>query len=174
VAAACSGRADGLGERAAGTDEHDELPRAGDAGVEQVALQHHPRRRGERDDHRGVLAALGAVNGDRIGVGELVELGEVVIDRLVFVGEHGERLLLQGQPGDDPDRAVEDPGRALVVVVAQLGDLVPDAERPPAVPLLRRSVAVRGECLLQQRVEVARPRGAAVRGREHLDVTHRI
>ena len=64
------------------------------AGVEQVALQHHPGGGGERDDHGGVFAALGAVDGDRVGVGEFVEFGEVVVDVLVFVGEHGEGLLL--------------------------------------------------------------------------------
>ena len=39
---------------------------------------------------------MGAVDGDRVGVGELVEFGEVVVDVLVLVGEHGEGLLLQG------------------------------------------------------------------------------
>src|SRR5450631_1912992 len=42
VAAACSGGADGLGQGAAGSGEDDEFPGAGDAGVEQVAPQHHP------------------------------------------------------------------------------------------------------------------------------------
>ena len=52
--------------------------------------------------------------------------------------------------------------------------LSPIAEHPPAVPLLRRPVAVRGECLLQQGVEVARPGGAAVHRRQHLDVADRV
>ncbi len=30
-------------------------------------------------------------------MGELIELGEVIVHRLVFVGEHGEGLLFQGQ-----------------------------------------------------------------------------
>ena len=93
---------------------------------------------------------------------------------LVFVGEHGEGLLLQGQAGDDPDGAVEDPRLAFVVVVAQLGDLVPDAEHPPAVALLRRPVASRGEGLLQQGVEVAGSGGSAVRRRQYLDVADRV
>jgi hypothetical protein len=67
----------------------------GDAGVEQVALQHHPGRGRERDHHGGVFAALGAVDGDRGGMGELVELSEVVDDVLVLVGEDGDGLLLQ-------------------------------------------------------------------------------
>jgi CspA family cold shock protein len=102
-------------------------------GAEQVALQHHPGRGGERDDHGRVLAALGAVDGGGVGAGGLVEFGEVVVRLLVFAGEHGEGLIFQGQAGDDPDGAVEDPRRSFAVVVAQLADLVPDAEHPPAV-----------------------------------------
>jgi hypothetical protein len=51
---------------------------------------------GERDHDGGVFAALGAVDGDRVGVSEFVEFGEVVVDLLVFVGEHGHRLLFEG------------------------------------------------------------------------------
>ena len=96
VAPACSAGADGLGECAAGSGQDEELFGAGDAGVEQVALQHHPGGGGERDDHRGVFTALGAVDGDGVGVGEFVEFGEVVVDLLVFVGEHREGVLVQG------------------------------------------------------------------------------
>ena len=60
VAAACSGGADGLGQGAAGSGEDDEFFGAGDAGVEQVALQHHPGGGGEGDDDGGVFAALGS------------------------------------------------------------------------------------------------------------------
>ena len=113
VAAAGSGGADGLGERAAGSDEDDELLGPGDAGVEEVALQHHPGRGRQRDDDGRVFAALGAVDGDGVGVGELIEFGEVVVDLLVFVGEDGEGLLLERHAGDDSDGAVEDSGLAL-------------------------------------------------------------
>jgi hypothetical protein len=47
------------------------------------------------DDHCGVFAALGAVDGDGVGVGELIEFGEVVAHLLVFVGEHREGLFLE-------------------------------------------------------------------------------
>ena len=116
---------------------------------------------------------MGAVDGDGVGVGEPIELAEVVVHRLVFVGEHGQGPS-QGHAGDDPDGAVEDPGLAFVVVAAQLGDLIPDAEHPPAVPLLRRPGPLRGQCLLQQGGEVARSGGAAVRRRQHLDVADRV
>ena len=45
----------------------------------------------------GYWAALEAVDGDGVGVRELIELGEVVVHLLVLVGEHGEGLLGQGQ-----------------------------------------------------------------------------
>ena len=65
VAAACSGGADGLGEGAAGSGQDDEFPGAGDAGVEQVAPQHHPGRGGQRDDHGGVFTVRVCSSRDR-------------------------------------------------------------------------------------------------------------
>jgi hypothetical protein len=97
------------------------------------------------------------VDGDGVDVGEFVEFGEVVVQLLVSVSEHGEGLFVQGQGGDDPDGAVEDPCLAFVLIVAQLGDLVPGPEHPPAVPLLRRLVTLGGQSFLQQGVEVAAP-----------------
>src|SRR5690242_21689884 len=81
VAAAGADGADGGGQGAAGADEDDQLFGAGDGGVEQVALQHHPGAGGDGDDHGGVFGALGAVDGDGVGVGEFVEFVEVVVDR---------------------------------------------------------------------------------------------
>src|SRR5438105_1524359 len=124
VAASGAPGADGGGQGAAGSGQYDESFGPGDAGVEQVALEHHPRAGGERDDDGGVFAALGAVDGDRVGVGQLVEFVEAVVDVLVFVGADGQGVLFGGHRGDDADGAVEDAGGALVVVVAQLGDLV--------------------------------------------------
>ena len=82
AAAAGSGGADGLGECAAGSDQDDELLGASDAGVEQVALQHHPGGGGERDHRGGVFAALGAVDGDGVGVGEFVDHSVESLDYL--------------------------------------------------------------------------------------------
>ena len=76
--------------------------------------------------------------------------------------------------GDHADGAVEDPGGALVVVVAQLGDLVADPEHPAAVPPLRRALAERGQGLLQQQVEVPGSGRAAVHRAEHLHVAARV
>ena len=90
--------ADGLGEGSAGSGQDEEFLGAGDAGVEQVALQHHPGCGGEGDDDGGVFAALGAVDGDGVGVGEFVEFSEVVVDLLVLVGEDGEGLFSSDMP----------------------------------------------------------------------------
>jgi hypothetical protein len=54
VAAAGAPGADGGGQGAAGAGQHDQLLGPGDAGVEQVALEHHPRAGDQRDDHGGV------------------------------------------------------------------------------------------------------------------------
>jgi hypothetical protein len=83
-------------------------------------------------------------------------------------------LIVGGQGGDDPDGAVEHPGRALVVVVADLGDLVADAEHPSADPSFWQSFPAWGELLLQQDVERARAGGAAVHWGEDLDVVARV
>src|SRR5580693_3969140 len=163
VAAAGALGADGGGQGPAGSGQHDQFPGPGHPGVEQVALQHHPRAGGERDDDRGVFAALGAVDGDRVGVGQLVQLVEAVVHRFVLVGAHGEDVIFRGHPGHDAYRAVEDAGGALVVVVAQLGDLVADPEHPAAVPPLGPALRIRGEGLLEQQVQVPRPGRAGIR-----------
>src|SRR4029077_6317930 len=111
-----------------------------------------------------------AVDGDRVGVGQLVQLVEPVVDVLVFVGAHGQGVFLGGQGGDDADGAVEDAGGALVVVVAQLGDLVADPEAPAAVAPFRRAVMGRGQGVLEELVEVRGAGRAAVHRAEHLNV----
>ena len=74
VAAACSGGADGGGEGFVGADEDDEFFGAGEAGVEEVALEHHEMRFQQRHDHDGIFAPLRFVNADRIRQGEIAEL----------------------------------------------------------------------------------------------------
>ena len=76
--------------------------------------------------------------------------------------------------GDDADGAVEDAGGALVVVVAQLGDLVPDPEDPAAVAAFRRAGAGRGQGVLEQLVEVPGAGRAAVHRAQHLHVAARV
>ena len=110
------------------------------------------------------------MDGDGVGVGELVEFVKPVIHALVFIGEDGELAVLQGYPGYHGDGAVEDPGAALVLVVAQLGDLVPDPEYPAAVTPFGLPLPGRGELFLQQRIQVARTGRSPVHGGERLHI----
>src|SRR5829696_9935898 len=121
VAVAVAGGADGLGQGAAGADQHHQLLGPADGGVEQVALEHEPGRLDHGHDHARVLAALGAVHGQGVGVGELVEVVEPVADLLVLVHEHEQLMGLGRDGGDGADRPVE---HALLVVVADLHHLV--------------------------------------------------
>jgi hypothetical protein len=66
-----------LARALAADQDHDPFG-SGDGGVEQVALQHQPRAGRQQDDHTGILAALGAVDADRIGMGQLIQLVEPV------------------------------------------------------------------------------------------------
>ena len=64
VAATSADRADGFTERAATTHQHDEALGPCDRRVEQVALEHLPGARRERDDHAGVFAPLAPMNAE--------------------------------------------------------------------------------------------------------------
>jgi hypothetical protein len=72
VTASGANSANGLADGFFGANQHDEFLGSGDGGVKQVALQHHPGAGGDRDDHAGVFAALGAVDAHRIGMGQFV------------------------------------------------------------------------------------------------------
>src|SRR5262245_52351511 len=78
--AAGAERTHGDRERLHRADQHHELLRPRDRGVEEVALQHHPRARGQGDDDRRIFAALRSVNRHGVRVGQLVELVEGVLD----------------------------------------------------------------------------------------------
>src|SRR5215217_2985856 len=132
---------DRLGQRTPATDQDHHPFGPGDGGVEQVALQHQPRAHGEGDDDAGVLAALGAVDADRIGMGQLIQLVEAVADLLVLIQPDPQLLVLEREGGDLPDRAVEHPGRALVIVVPKLHHLVAHPVDPPAEAPLRESLS---------------------------------
>jgi hypothetical protein len=95
VTASGADSANGVADGFFGADQHDEFLGPGNGGVEQVALQHHPGAGGDRDDHAGVFAALGTVDADGVGVGQFVQFTELVVDVLVLVGAHGERLVDQ-------------------------------------------------------------------------------
>ena len=69
-------------QRLAAADQHHQLLAARDAGVEQVALQHHEMLRVQRDHHRGILRALRFVDRQRVGQSQLVQFAEIVGHRL--------------------------------------------------------------------------------------------
>jgi hypothetical protein len=114
------------------------------------------------------------VDGDRVSVGQLVQLVEPVVHRFVFVGEHRELVVLNRHAGDHADGPVEDARGSFLVVVAQLGDLVADAEHPAAVTPLGLPFPVGRERLLQQQVQVSRPRRAAVHRAQGLHIAARV
>ena len=68
VAATGAGGPDRDGQGLAAADQHDQAFGPGDGGVEQVALEQGVGAHGQRHDHGRVLAALGAVHGDGVGV----------------------------------------------------------------------------------------------------------
>jgi hypothetical protein len=101
VATSGADSANSLADGFLGADQHDEFLGPGDGSVEQVALQHHPGAGGDWDDHPGVFAALGAVDADRVSVGQFVQLPELVVDVLILVRAHAKRLFDQVHRGDD-------------------------------------------------------------------------
>ena len=64
-------------------DEDEALLCPGDAGVEEVSLQHHVMGHQDRHHHYGVFAALGFVDGGGIGQDQLVQLCRVVVHEAV-------------------------------------------------------------------------------------------
>src|SRR6266508_5051674 len=148
--------ADRPGQGTLAADQHHDLLGPGDGGVEQVALQHQPGAGGQGDDHTWVLAALGAVDADRMGVGQLVQLVEPIGDLLVLIQQDAEFLLLERECGDHPDRPVEHAGGALVVVVPELHDLVSDPVDEAAEPALREPLSRWRQRDLEPLVEHAR------------------
>jgi hypothetical protein len=123
------------------TDQDHDLLGSDHGGVQQVALQHQPGAGRHRHDHAGILAALGAVDADRIRMGQLVQLIELIAHLLVLIHQHSQLAVLQREGGDDPDRAVEHPGGTLVVVVPKLHDPVADPVDAAAETALRKSLA---------------------------------
>ena len=106
-------------------DEDDSLAAPGEAGVEQIPLEHHEMLHCQRDDDSGELTALAFVNGYGVGEAEFVEIASFVGDPTVFIvtDMHAERVGFDF--ADETDVAVE---HFLFVVVADLNNLVALAE----------------------------------------------
>ena len=115
--------ADGDGEGLPGADQHDELPRAGDGGVEEVALKHDVVLGQHGDDDGGIFAALAFVDADAVGRQQFIEVGEI-IDHGAVVHRDRQRLLDGVNRLDAAEVAVEN---VLVVVIPDLHHLVADS-----------------------------------------------
>src|SRR5699024_3213098 len=174
VSAPRGGVADGLGQCPTRPHQNHQPLGPGDGRVEQVALQHHPGTGGDGYDHRRVLASLGTVHGDGVGVREFVEFGEVVGDLLVLVGAYAHLLGNRFDTRDHTQRAVEHTVLAFFVIVADLGDLVADLEDTPTETTLGHVVGRGGDGFLQPGVEVDRTGRAALHGGEDLYVPARV
>src|SRR5271165_4213768 len=101
-------------------DENHELLATGDAGIEEIPLQHWVVLRHDRDDHGGILRTLALVDGGGIGGDQRVEFAEAVGHRAPI--EARRELARLGIDVDDvADIAVVD---LLVVVILDLHELV--------------------------------------------------
>ena len=161
----------GVGDRAAesssAADDDHELASPGHGGIEQIPLQHDVVLVVEHDDHGGILAALGLVDGARVGGDDVVEIVMRNSYRSAVKPDDDLGLLLVEEL-DPADVAVED---LEVVVVADLHDLVADAESLVAIGELRTR---RGQYGLEFLVESSDSELAPVHRREHLDVVDRV
>src|SRR4030043_1308294 len=154
---------DGDVERLVGADDHAELLRPGQGGVEEVPLEEDIVLGEKRHDHGLVLAALGFVDGDGEGGGDVVQLILLEPDLpAVEIDQQPEVRLVDMY--DEPDIAVED---LLLVVVPDLHDLVPDPELPcPDLESVRAGVETR----LELGAEVLDTAPALVHGAYDLDL----
>ena len=121
----------------------------------------------DRGDHEGVFAALGAVDADGVGVGELVELVEGVLTSGRRPCRSSIEPVLRVDRGDGAGLAVED---ALVVVVADRHDPVADPEDRGAGPVLGDAVAGGVEPFLDHAAELGGAGRALAHRAQHLDL----
>ncbi|GAA0905952.1 hypothetical protein GCM10009574_097900 [Streptomyces asiaticus] len=112
------------------TDECHAASGSGDGGVEQVVLEELASGGGQGDDDVGVFAALGAVDGQGVGVDEFVEAGEEVGDGFAVGEGDGELVEVGVDGGDGAGGSVEDAACSAVGLVADLQDAVSEAEDP--------------------------------------------
>ena len=119
VAAVDDEVADGYAKGLGAADEDADALGAGDAGVDEVPLEHHVVGHQDGDDHYRELGALGLVDGGGVGQSDLVQFGVVILD-FAAVEVDGKRAVFGIYGADVADVAVED---FLVVVVANLHHL---------------------------------------------------
>ena len=112
------------------SDQHDELLPSGNAGVEQIALQHGVMLSEYWDDHSGIFRPLAFVNGRRIGWHQHIEITVSVLDGSP-VEAHCELPRIGIEIIDGADVAVVD---LFLVVILNLHYLIAGGEGP-AEPL---------------------------------------
>ena len=102
--------------------EDDQTLAPGDAGVEEIPLEHHVMLRVNGDDDGRKLAALTLVDAHSVGGHQLVKLSEVVDDN-PSVEIHVQFGFVEIHLFNDAQIAVE---HVLLVIILGLQNLVPD------------------------------------------------
>jgi hypothetical protein len=149
-------------------NQHDEPLAAGDAGVDQISLQHRVVLRHERDHYRGVFLPLALVNRCSVCRHQGIEFAEAVGDRTPV--ETGDKLtFLRLDVRHKPNVAVVD---LLVIVVLDLHDLVARCKGP--AKSLDLALACRIQCRLEFNIQGARSDTTAVHWAEHLHIVDAI
>lgn len=110
-------------------DEINLLAGAGDAGIDEVALEHHEVLFEQGDNHGGVFAALTFMDADGIGELDFAEFALGVFDVLA-VKINGESGFVGGDARYDAGVAIED---VFIVVIPVLDDFIADAVGDAAV-----------------------------------------
>ena len=83
---------DGVGQRLGGAHEDAEAFGSRDAGIDEIALQHHEVGHQQGDDDHGIFRALRLVDGGGVGQRQFIEFGVLVTDRAA-IEEDGERAV---------------------------------------------------------------------------------
>src|SRR5208282_5412270 len=123
-------------------DENHELLATGNAGVEEIPLQHRVVLGHDRDDHGGILRALALVDGGGVGGDQRVEFAEAVGHRAPIEARL-EFAHLGIDVVDVADVAAVD---FLVVVILDLHDLVPRRKVQPKRSTLRSPAGFNAAC----------------------------
>src|SRR6266496_1051819 len=145
-------------------NQNDKPLTAGNAGIEQVALQHGVVLRHDRDHNGWIFRALALMDGRGVGRHQGVEFAKAIGDRASV--EPGDELaVIRLNVLHVADVAVVD---LLVVVVLDLHDFVAGREGP-AEPL-DLAFARRVQRRLKFNVKGARADAASVHRAEHLDI----
>ena len=71
---------DGVGQSLRGADDNTEFLRTGDAGIDEIALEHHEMGHQQGHDHDGVFRALRLMDSGCVCQRQLVEFRVFVLD----------------------------------------------------------------------------------------------